>query len=62
MIKLINLGLFLLMFATSRITFMFSCIFNISKNYMAFGVGIPLAFFLFHMMAKVSHFNKVLIQ
>lgn len=51
---MINLGLFLLMFATSGITFMFSCIFNTSKNYMAFGAGIPLAFFLFHMMAQVS--------
>lgn len=51
---MINLGLFLLMFATSGITFMFSCIFNTSKNYMAFGGGIPLAFFLFHMMSQVS--------
>lgn len=51
---MINLGLFLLMFATSGITFMFSCIFNTSKNYMALGAGIPLAFFLFHMMAQVS--------
>ena len=33
---------------------MFSCIFNLSKNYMALGAGIPLAFFLFHMMAQVS--------
>lgn len=55
---IINLGLFLLMFATSGITFMFSCIFNTSKNYMAFGAGIPLAFFLFHMMAQVSESLK----
>ena len=57
---MINVGLFLLMFATSGITFMFSCIFNTSKNYMAFGAGIPLAFFLFHMMAQVSDSLKVL--
>ena len=57
---MINLGLFLLMFATSGITFMFSCIFNTSKNYMAFGAGIPLAFFLFHMMAQVSDSLKVM--
>ena len=56
----INLGLFLLMLATSGITFMFSCIFNISKNYMALGAGIPVAFFLFHMMAQVSDSLKVL--
>lgn len=55
-----NLGLFLLMFATSGITFMFSCIFNTSKNYMAFGAGVPLAFFLFHMMAEVSDSLNVL--
>jgi ABC-2 type transport system permease protein len=51
---MLNLGLFLLMFATSSISFMFSCIFNLSKNYMALGAGIPVAFFLFHMMAQVS--------
>ncbi len=51
---LLNFGLFLLMFATSGVSFLFSCIFNLSKNYMAFGAGIPLAFFLFDMMANVS--------
>jgi ABC-2 type transport system permease protein len=51
---MLNVGLFLLMFATSGISFMFSCIFNLSKNYMALGAGIPLAFFLFEMMAQVS--------
>ena len=51
---MLNLGLFLLMFATSGISFMFSCIFNLSKNYTALGAGIPLAFFLFKMMNQVS--------
>lgn len=51
---MINLGLFLLMFATSGISFMFSCIFNLSKYYMALGGGIPVAFFLFKMMESVS--------
>ncbi len=51
---MLNLGLYLLMFATSGVSFLFSCIFNLTKNYMAFGAGIPLAFFLFHMMANVS--------
>jgi len=50
----LNLGLFLLMFATSGISFMFSCIFNLSKNSMALGAGIPLLFFLFQLMAQVS--------
>ena len=51
---MLNLGLFLLMFAISGISFMFSCIFNLSKNYMALGAGIPIAFFLFAMMSQVS--------
>lgn len=51
---MLNLGLFLLMFATGGISFLFSCIFNLSKNYFALGAGIPFAFFLFHMMAQVS--------
>lgn len=52
---MLNFGLFLLMFAISSISFMFSCIFNLSKNYMAFGAGIPVAFFLLHMMAQVNN-------
>ncbi len=51
---MLNVGLYLLMFATSGVSFLFSCIFNLTKNYMALGAGIPLAFFLFHMMANVS--------
>jgi ABC-2 type transport system permease protein len=51
---MLNLGLFLLMFATSGISFLFSCIFNLSKNSFAFGAGIPLAFFLCELMSSVS--------
>ncbi len=51
---LLNLGLLLLMFATSGISFLFSCVFNLSKNSLAFGAGIPLAFFLFQLMGQVS--------
>lgn len=51
---MLNLGLFLLMFATSAISFLFSCVFNLTKNYIALGAGIPIAFFLFHMMGQVS--------
>lgn len=50
----LNLGLFLLMFATSGVSFLFSCIFNLSKNSLALGAGIPLAFFLFQLMSKVD--------
>ena len=51
---LLNVGLYLLMFATSGISFMFSCIFNLTKNSLAFGAGIPLAFFLCQLMGQVS--------
>jgi len=51
---LLNLGLFLLMFAISGVSFMFSCIFNLSKNSLAFGAGIPAAFFIFELMAQVD--------
>jgi ABC-2 type transport system permease protein len=52
---MMNLGWFLLMFAISSISFLFSCIFNLSKNSIALGAGIPIAFFLFELMASVSN-------
>lgn len=51
---LLNLGLFLLMFALSGVSFLFSCIFNLSKNSIALGAGIPVAFFFFDLMSSVS--------
>lgn len=48
------------MFTISSISFLFSCIFNLSKNYMILGGGIPLAFFLLHMMSQVSENLEVL--
>ena len=51
---MLNLGAFLLMFAISGVSFMFSCIFNLSKNSLAFGAGIPLAFFIFNIMATTD--------
>ena len=51
---MLNLGWFLLMFAISGISFLFSCIFNLTKNSIAFGAGIPIAFFLFELMSSVS--------
>lgn len=50
----LNVGLFLLMFATSGISFLFSCVFNLTKNSLALGGGIPIAFFLFELMGSVS--------
>ncbi|MCL2527327.1 MAG: hypothetical protein FWE42_02820 [Defluviitaleaceae bacterium] len=51
---MMNLGIFLLMFATSGVSFLFSCLFNLTKNSMALGAGIPVAFYLFQTMASVS--------
>ena len=51
---LINLGILLLMFATSGISFLFSCLFNLTKNAVALGAGIPIAFYLFQTMAMIG--------
>lgn len=50
----INLGAFLLMVAYSGISFMFSCIFNLSKNSMALGAGVPVASLIFFVMSGTS--------
>jgi len=50
----LNIGIFLLMFAIGGISFMFSCIFNLTRNSLALGAGIPFAFFILNMMANIS--------
>ena len=50
----LNLGIFLLMFAIGSISFMFSCVFNLSRNSLALGAGIPFAFFILSMLANMS--------
>ncbi|MDG4984800.1 ABC transporter permease subunit [Lactococcus lactis] len=47
-------GLFLLMFATSGISFFASSLFNLSKNSLLLGAGLPVAFFLLHLMSTMS--------
>jgi ABC-2 type transport system permease protein len=51
---MLNLGLFLLMLATSGISFFFSCVFNLTKNSLAWGAGLPMAFFLLKLMGDVD--------
>lgn len=51
---MLNFGAFLLMFALSGISFLFSCIFNLTKNSLALGAGIPIAFFIFQIMSQVG--------
>jgi len=50
----LNIGIFLLMFATSAISFMFSCIFNLTKNSLIFGAGIPMAFLVIEIMSQAN--------
>ena len=50
----LNIGIFLLMFAIGGVSFLFSCIFNLSRNSFALGAGIPFAFFILNIMANAS--------
>lgn len=50
----INLGIFLLMAAYGGIAFMFSCIFNLSKNSLALGAGIPVGMLILYIMSGTS--------
>lgn len=57
---MLNLGLLLLMFAISGISFFFSSYCNLTKNSLAFGAGIPIAFFLFQLLGTVDESLNVL--
>ena len=50
----LNIGIFLLMFAIGGVSFMFSCIFNLTRNSLALGAGLPIGFFIFNLMANTS--------
>jgi len=51
---ILDLGAFLLAFAIGSITFFASCFFNLSKNSVALGAGVPLAFFVFNLIASMG--------
>jgi ABC-2 type transport system permease protein len=55
----LDLGAFLLAFATSGITFASSCIYNLSKNSLALGAGLPLTFFVCNLLAMMGDNLKV---
>lgn len=57
---MLNIGLFLLMFAISGFSFFFSSYCNLTKNSLSFGAGIPIAFFLFHLLSAVDESLHVL--
>lgn len=50
----LNLCALLTFFAISGICFFFSCIFNDTKYSLAFGGGLPIAFFVINMLSNVS--------
>ncbi|QUG41934.1 alpha/beta fold hydrolase [Psychrobacillus sp. INOP01] len=52
---MLNVGLLLLMFAISVISFFFSSYCNLTKNSLAFGAAISIAFFLFQLMIALMY-------
>jgi ABC-2 type transport system permease protein len=50
----LNLGFFLLMLAVSGISFLASCIFNLSKFSLALGAGLPFAFLILNLLSTVN--------
>lgn len=62
---ILSAGAILMVCAVSAICYFFSCLFNESKNSLAFGAGIPIVFFLFFMLKdfgeKLEVFKKVTI-
>lgn len=51
---LLNLYALLTFYAISGICFFFSCLFNDTKYSLAFGAGVPIAFFVLNMLANVG--------
>lgn len=51
---ILNLGMLLLLFATSGISFASSCIFNLSSYSFAVGGGLPFVFFIFKIMEQTG--------
>lgn len=49
-----NLGFLLLMLAVSGISFLASCIFNLSKYSLALGAGLPFAFLILNLLSTVN--------
>lgn len=51
---ILNIGVFLLFGVFSGISFLSSCIFNDTKNSLALGAGLPLAFIIINILANVD--------
>ncbi len=57
---MLNLGVFLLFAALSGISFLASCIFDETKNALALGAGLPLAFIIIDILGNVDEKLNVL--
>jgi ABC-2 type transport system permease protein len=57
---MLNVNALAMIWAISSICFFFSCLFNDTKNSLAFGAGVPIAFFLIKMLSGISDDAKVL--
>ncbi|HWT76135.1 MAG TPA: ABC transporter permease subunit [Mobilitalea sp.] len=55
---LLNLGALLLYYALTGIGFFASCFFNDTKNSLALGAGLPVAFLLFQMVSDIGDATK----
>ncbi len=51
---MMNLGCLLLLFAISGISFLASCIFNLSKHSLGLGAGLPFAFLILYFLSEVN--------
>lgn len=51
---MLNLGCLLLLFAISGISFLASCIFNLSKHSLGLGAGLPFAFLILYFLSEVN--------
>ncbi len=51
---MINVACFLLMFATSGISFFASCFFNLTRHSLILGAGLPLSFFLLKLLSDIN--------
>jgi ABC-2 type transport system permease protein len=57
---LLNFGVLLLYYALTGIGFFASCLFNDTKNSLAIGAGLPIAFLLFQMMSDIGEATEFL--
>jgi len=56
----LNLLVYLVLIVVGGISFLFSCLFNDTKNSIAFGAGLPIVFFVLKMISELSERTEFL--